>query len=122
MEAEATEGDRLIILVSDGYSSDLGAGQEVQIGEELKEAKITLYHIHVAEDAIPTEVVELARLTGGEAMAATDSQSLSHVFKHIDRMKPAKFRSVGTVPMDHFKPFAITALALVGLHALGLLS
>jgi Ca-activated chloride channel family protein len=121
MEAEAAEGDRLIILVSDGFSSDLGAGQEYQVGQELKDAKITLYHIHVAEDEIPSEVVELARLTGGEAMAASDSHSLATVFKHIDRMKPARFRSVGTVPMDHFRPFSIAALCLVGLHALGLL-
>jgi len=35
MILEATEGDRLIILVSDGASSDLGAGQENEIAELL---------------------------------------------------------------------------------------
>jgi hypothetical protein len=121
MEREAPEGDRLIILVSDGFSSDLGAGQEFEIAEELKDAGITVYHIHVAEDAIPAEVVEIARLTGGEAMAASDASTLKTVFTHIDRMKPAKFIARGAVPLDHFHPFAFAALVLAGLHLAGLL-
>ncbi len=121
MEHEAAEGDRLIILVSDGVSSDLGSGQEFEIGEELKSAGITVYHIHVAEDAVPSEIVELARLTGGDAMAASDQSSLRAVFGHIDKMKPAKFKPSGTVPLDHFGPFAAAALVLLGLQLVGLL-
>jgi Ca-activated chloride channel family protein len=120
-EAEAAPGDRMIILVSDGDSSDLGHGEEFEIGESLRAAGITLYHIHVAEDDIPNEVVEMAKLTGGQAMAATDPSSLKEVFSHIDRMKPAKFKPVGTAPLDHFRPFAIIALCLAGLHFVGLL-
>ena len=121
MEAESFDGDRLIVLVSDGDSSDLEDGQEEVVAEELREAKITLYDIHVAEDDIPTEVVDMARATGGEAMAAHDVATLKHVFAHIDKMKPAKFRTVGTVPLDHFRPFAIIALCLLAAHTLGLL-
>lgn len=121
IESDSTEGDRMVILVSDGMSSDLGNGQEVEIAEELKEARITLYHIHVDQSQIPSEVVELARLTGGEAFAAHDVQNLKTVFEHIDRMKPAKFKPVGTAPLDHFRPFALVALALSGLHTLSLL-
>lgn len=120
MESEATEGDRMIILVSDGDSSDLGGGQEYEIGQELKDAHITLYHIHVAETDVPSEVVELARLTGGQAMGAQDAGSLKQVFAHIDRMKPAKFKPVGTAPLDHFLPFAVAAMCLAGLHLVGL--
>ena len=43
------------------------------------------------------------------------------MFKHIDRMKPARFAPAGTVPLDEFGPFAVAALALAGLHAVGLL-
>lgn len=121
MAVEAAEGDRLIILVSDGASSDLGNGQEFEISEMLQAARITVYHIHVAEDDIPQEVVEIARATGGEAFAATDPGSLKGVFAHIDRMRPASFKSKGTVPMDHFGPFAAVALGLLGVHLLGLL-
>lgn len=121
MEAEAQEGDRLIVLVSDGYSSDLDGGENERVAEELKQAHITLYHIHVAEDEVPSEVVDMARMTGGEALAATDAASIQQVFHHIDRMKPARFRSVGTQPLDHYRPFALAALALCGLHLVSLL-
>jgi Ca-activated chloride channel family protein len=122
MEAEALEGDRLILMVSDGDSSDLSNGENEKVGEELKQAGITLYHIHVAEDEpIPPEVVDMANITGGGAFAATDADSIKQVFRHIDKMRPAKFAQPGTIPMDHFRPFAIAALALAGLHALSLL-
>ncbi len=121
MEAEALEGDRLILMVSDGFSSDLDGGENEKVAEELKSAGIILYHIHVAEDAIPSEVVDMASATGGGAFAATDADSIKQVFRHIDKMKPAKFAATGTIPMDHFRPFAIAAIALVGLHLVGLL-
>lgn len=121
MVAEAEEGDRLIVLVSDGWSSDLDGGTSGEIAEELRAARITLYHIHVAEDAVPAEVADMARETGGDALAANDPESLKQVFRHIDKMKPATFRPLGTVPLDHFAPFALAAAALTGLHALGLL-
>ena len=121
MEAEAQEGDRLIVMVSDGASSDLDGGQNEAVGEELKRAGITLYHVHVAEEAIPSEVVDMTHLTGGEAFAATDADSIKQVFRHIDKMRPAKFKPVGTIPLDHFRPFALAALALCGLQLLGLM-
>ena len=118
---EATEGDRLIILVSDGASADLDDTTTGDIADELKKANIRLYHVHVATDPIPDEVIEIARETGGEAFQATDAARLRRVFKHIDRMKPAEFRSLGTVPLDHFQPFAIAGLAFLALHVIGLL-
>jgi len=123
IEAETTEqpGDRLIVLVSDGYSFDLDDGQEHEVAERLREAGITLFHVHVAEDEeIPTEVVDLARATGGDAMAATDASAMRQVFRHIDRMKPAKFASPSAIPMDDFRPFALVAFAVAGVHLLGL--
>ena len=121
MEVEAQEGDRMIVMVSDGDSPDLDDGQSEVVGGELKEAGITLYHIHVAEDTIPSEVVDLARMTGGDAMQATDPTGIKQVFRHIDRMKPAKFTSAGTLPMDHYRPFALAALVLACVHVIGLL-
>lgn len=121
IDSEAMQGDRMIVLVSDGFSSDLDGGENEKVADELKSAGITLYHIHVAEDDIPSEVVDMARMTGGEAFAATDAESIKQVFRHIDRMKPAHFKPSGTVPLDHFGPFAIAALALGAAHLLGLL-
>ncbi len=121
MMNEAEQGDRIIILVSDGDSFDLAGDAGGAITDELKQENIRLYHIHVATDPIPDEVVDIARETGGEAFQATDALSLKRVFTHIDRMKPAEFRTLGTVPLDHFQPFAIVALAFLGLHVIGLL-
>lgn len=122
MVAEAGEGDRLIILVSDGASADLGEGfAEGDVADELANEKITVYHIHVANDEMPSEVVDIAQRTGGEAFQAGDPVTLRKVFDHIDRMRPAKFNPQGTVPMDHFRPFALVAIALLGLHMFGLM-
>lgn len=121
MAAEASDGDRIIILVSDGFSSDLGGSAPDEIGEELKDAGITCYHIHIDESEVPSEVRDLVELTGGESFASIDPQSLRSVFDHIDRMKPARFAPAGTVPLDKFGPFAVVLLTLASLHALGLL-
>jgi Ca-activated chloride channel family protein len=121
MEEESLEGDRLILMVSDGASSDLDNGESDKVADELKQAGIILYHIHVAEGSVPSEVVDMASATGGGAFAATDADSIKQVFRHIDKMKPAKFTTTGTIPMDHFRPFAIAALVLAGLHTIGLL-
>lgn len=121
MVAEAQDGDRLIVLVSDGMSADLGGGEADKVGEELKADGITVYHIHIDESDVPADVRDLVELTGGDAFSSTDAQSLKAIFTHIDRMKPARFAPVGTVPLDEFAPFALAALALLALHALGLL-
>lgn len=122
MSHEAVRGDRMLILVSDGESSDLGPGnEEADYGQELQDAKITLYHIHVGEENIPPEVVDIASQTGGQAFTARDPASLRRVFEHIDRMKPAEFTPGGTVPMDHFWPFALAAAGLLGVHLVGLM-
>lgn len=120
MKAEGAEGDRMIILVSDGVSFDLRDGEEYDIADELLAAGITVYHIHVDESSVPPEVAELAKLTGGDSFHATDSQNLKAIFAHIDRMRPARFAQVGAVPMDHFRPFTIAALGLFAMHLAGL--
>lgn len=122
MTQEATRGDRLIILVSDGMSSDLGEGfAEMDYAKELNDADITLFHVHVGSSSVPQEVFDIAQQTGGRAFAARDASSLTSVFEYIDRMKPAEFTPGGTVPMDHSFPFALAALVLLGVHLIGLM-
>jgi Ca-activated chloride channel family protein len=121
MVAEAEEGDRLIILVSDGVSFDLNSGNAGDVGDELIDAGITLYHVHVGTSQVPQEVTEIANMTGGEAFVATDKKGLDRVFRHIDLMQPARFKQATAIPMDWFVPFAIGGLALVGLHMIGLM-
>jgi len=121
MVAESETGDRMIVLVSDGYSADLGDGVAEEIGEELRESGIVVYHVHIDESDVPAEVRDLVEVTGGEAFAATDASSLRAIFAHIDKMKPARFAPAGTVPLDEFGPFAAIALGLLGLGLVSLL-
>lgn len=120
-EVEDQTGDRMIIVVSDGESGDFGDGFEYEVADELKRGGITVYYIHVAEGDIPLETAEMARETGGEAIAATDPESLRGVFQHIDRMRRAKTLPASTIPLDHFAPFAIAALVLLGMHSISLM-
>ena len=85
----------------------------------LNKAKITVYHVHVGTDPVPSEVAEIANATGGEAFVATDDSGLKRIFKHIDRMKPTRYKSATAIPMDFFQPFALMGLCLLGAYNLG---
>lgn len=120
MLAEAGEGDRLIVLVSDGVSFDINSANAGDVADELNDAGITLYHVHVGTGAVPFEVTEIASSTGGEAFVATDETGLKRIFNHIDRMQPARFRPATAIPMDFFQPFALAGLIALGVHLVGL--
>lgn len=57
---------------------------------------------------------------GARRSSATDAESIKQVFRHIDKMKPAKFKQPGTMPLDHLGPL-LAALMLAGVHLLGML-
>lgn len=116
MVREATEGDRLLLLVSDGMSADVNDQNIGEFMDELKQANITLYHIHVGTDQAPATVMELATATGGESFIATDGNGVKRIFKHIDRMKPAKFKASTAIPMDYYQPFVFIGLGLMAAY------
>lgn len=118
--AARPEGDRMVILISDGQSYDLSGGVAEKIGAEFAEEKIVLFYIHVAEGSPQDETFTIANLTGGQAFAADDPTALKEVFRRIDAMKPARLKPSTSEPADFFRPFAIAGLALAGLHLLGL--
>ncbi|MEO1527221.1 MAG: vWA domain-containing protein [Planctomycetota bacterium] len=114
--------DRLLILVSDGASGDLSGDDAIdQISRQLKDAGITMYHIHIGNDTIPRPVATIARETGGDAFLATNPDGLQLIFNHIDQMQPARFKANASLPVDYFQPFAWIGLAAVVLYAFSLL-
>jgi Ca-activated chloride channel homolog len=113
---EATEGDRLLILVSDGFSADVNDENVSDFIDEMKQASITVYHIHVGTDQAPSAVMDLANGTGGESFVATDSGGLKRIFRHIDRMKPARFKPSTAIPMDFYQPFGLAGLCLMAVY------
>ncbi|MFK7911351.1 MAG: VWA domain-containing protein [Akkermansiaceae bacterium] len=116
----AETGDRMIVLLSDGYSSDLGGGNDVKIAQSLKENNITVYAVHIGGGEAPAEVSVIASITGGETFAAGDPAALQSVFQRIDEMQQAEMRRLTPDPVDYYKPFIITGLSLAGTYLLTL--
>jgi Ca-activated chloride channel family protein len=108
-------GDRMIILVSDGVSADLGSGQEEQIARSLLQDKIVVYSIHIGGGQTPPEVSTITNITGGESFSPQDQQGLSSVFRRIDQMQVAEMKRSYAEVLDWFWPFAIAGLAFLGL-------
>lgn len=117
---EREEGDRMIVLVSDGFSSDLMGGQDAEIAKSLIKEGITVYMIHTAETEIPAEVVTITSMTDGEAFAADDPQALSSVFQRIDTMKKTRMEKLASETMDHFYPYCVAGLSVLALSGLAL--
>ncbi|MEO1616575.1 MAG: vWA domain-containing protein [Planctomycetota bacterium] len=114
--------DRLLILVSDGASGDLQGEDAVdRVSRQLKDAGITMYHIHIGSGTIPSPVSSIARSTGGDAFLATNPDGLQLIFNHIDQMQPARFKANASVPVDYFQPFAWIGLVSIVLYVLCLL-
>lgn len=115
------DGDRMIVLVSDGASFDLGSGQEEEIGRSLKDDGIVVYSIHIGGGQSPPEVSAITNITGGESFNPTDVQSLNNVFRRIDSMRVAKMKRTYAEVLDWFTPFAIAGLSCIGVSLLSLL-
>lgn len=116
--AQQEEGDRLMILVSDGYSGDLDGGNARQIGMELAADDIVLYMIQIGDEAAPQQMYELTEPTGGQVFNVRDPVALERVLQHIDKMTPVKIERTQPRPVDHFWPAAAALLAALALHQL----
>ncbi len=112
---ERQEGDRIIILVTDGLSADLFNGNDVDLAKKLAADRITLFAIHVADGDVPDVVVNLSHLTGGEVFEAGDPDGLREIFKKIDSMQMTKLERTAPERQDNFVPVCAVASTLLGL-------
>ena len=106
----------MIVLLSDGMSADLGPPISRQIGAELAEDRIVLYAIHIGDEAVPGDLYDLCRPTGGQVFAAATPDAMAAVFDHIDHMQPAKLKPGAPQQVDFFRPFALAGLIALGLY------
>ena len=106
------EGDRMIVLITDGDSFDLDNGQDVAIAESLRANNISVYVIHIAEGSPSDSVGVIASMTGGEVFGAGDPSALDAVFARIDEMNKAPLKRVKPDPVDFFQPFSLAGLSL----------
>lgn len=115
------EGDRMVILVSDGYSFDLGGGNDEAIARRLRDHNVAVYTVHVADDeGPPPELYTIAQITGGQVFAAGDPAALKEVLRRIDGMRMTKLKKTLPETMDFYFPFAAAGLSLLGAWSLAM--
>jgi Ca-activated chloride channel family protein len=112
------DGDRMIILVSDGSSSDLYGGKDAEIAYRLSDQGIKVYGIHIADYEVPDEVITITSITGGEVFNPGDPDSLASVFQQIDEMEKAQVEQTVAEQLDNFKPFAMLGVGFLFLFLL----
>jgi Ca-activated chloride channel family protein len=117
---EREEGDRMIILITDGYSYDLYGGRDEEIARQLKQDHIAVYTIQVAEGVLPDEVVRIAATSGGEAFKSADNEGLQRVFERIDQMQKTRMEKTQAEAADNFPPWCIAGLGLLAAALLAL--
>ena len=114
------EGDRMIILVSDGDSADLGGGQDEVIAKSLADDGIVVYSIHIGSGFSPPEISSITNITRGKSFSPHDTESLKEVFATIDGMKVVKMKRTYAEILDWFGPFAIAGLSLAGMSLISI--
>lgn len=117
------EGDRAVILISDGGSSDFQNGGDRRAAEELAAANIRVFIIMVGNDggSGAGSVETIAAGTGGKVFQAGDPSALNNVFREIDRMQKARFKQVTADWVDDFTPLSIIGITAAALYLLSLL-
>jgi Ca-activated chloride channel family protein len=110
---EREAGDRMIVLITDGYSADLGGGRDEEVMRELRANNIVVYTLQVAETGLPDEVVRIAAGTGGESFKAEDPEGLKRVFARIDQMQKTRLEKKQAEAVDAFAPFCLAGLGLL---------
>ena len=120
--ADRGDGDRMIILLSDGYSADLGPSRAREVGAELAADNIVIHAVHIGEGVAPSDLYDLTRPTNGQVFAANHPESLIDVFDQIDRMKPVELKSVARQQVFWYQPLALVGLGLLTLYVGSLFS
>lgn len=115
---EREQGDRMIILITDGYSADLGGGREEEIARELAADGIAVYTVHIAEGDVPDQVLRIAVGTGGEAFKPEDQGGLERIFQRIDAMQKARMEKTRAEASDDFLPWSLAGLVTLALALL----
>lgn len=115
---EREEGDRMIILVSDGASFDLNPPNDEVLARKLKEDDIVVYAVHVSNTSLPPALATITTMTGGEAFNPGDKDGLRAVFRKIDQMQQTKLKPAYAVRQDYFWPFAIAGMVLLAISSL----
>jgi Ca-activated chloride channel family protein len=111
------EGQRMILLVTDGFDSDLDIAAP-ELVRDFKAHEITVFGIIVGFHSIQDGMAQVTRGTGGEVFTVDDPEALRTVFAQIDRMKQVEMEKTIAEPMDNYRPWVIAASVIAGLWTL----
>ena len=114
------EGDRMIILITDGMSFDLTNGGDDEVVRVLKQHGITVYAVHIADTEVPPPIAVITARTGGAVFSPGDPEALKAVFQRIDAMRETKLEKTASETLDDFRPYCIAGLSVLGLSGLAL--
>ena len=115
------QGDRAVILITDGDSSDFANGGDRRAAEELAAANIRVFIILIGGATGSGGVETIAAGTGGKVFQAGDRSALDGVFREIDRMQKARFKQVTADWVDNYTALTLTGLITACLYLLSLL-
>ncbi len=124
--ARTKEGDRAVILISDGGSGDFSNGGDRAIAEERAASGVRVYGIMIGSDEEGMGgggMETIASGTGGKVFNAGDRAALDGIFREIDNMQKAHFKQVTADWVDNNRPLSFAGLmaaALFGFSLLGL--
>ena len=118
--AQRPSGDRMVILLTDGESSDIKSPKDAAIIAELRAQNITVFAIMLSNEEIEPALVGIARATGGEVFNAATPEALQRVFASIDAMKKVVVLEKQPQVADYYAPFFVPAIALLALSVLTL--
>lgn len=110
------DGDRLVILVSDGASGD----EITAAANELKRSNIVVYSVFIGDGPAPPQLYTIASITGGKVFSAANKSGLEETFRHIDQMAKTKFKKKEPKNEDFYRPFCIAGLSILGFYLLTL--
>jgi Ca-activated chloride channel homolog len=121
--ARAPEGDRAVILITDGGSADFRNGGDRAVARDLADRKIRVFSVLVGQDnEMGVDGLDtIAAMTGGKVFKAGDNAGLAAVFHEIDGMQKARFKQVTADWVDDYTPLAMAGLAVAALSCLSLL-
>ncbi len=115
------EGGRLVILITDGYSFDLGGNAAFEIAQSLADEGIVVHAICIGSEVAPQQLSDVVVPTGGRVFSAGSQAGLDFIFSHIDKMQPVRLKPAEAERVSFYRPFVWTGLGLVVAHGLFLL-
>ena len=116
--AQRPVGDRMMILLTDGESSDITPPQDGPIIADMRAKNITVFTILLSDEVMQPQLLGIARATGGDAFQALTPEALQAVFKRIDEMKKVVVLEKKPQVADFYDPFFLPAIGVLALAAL----